>query len=312
MPLPLPEAIRLLRKIGYKTSLRDLMDVLVIVGGIPWYLEQFNPNEKIEDNLLNLFFEKNAILEKEFDTIFHDLFNGDQVINKQILEFLIDGSKPLELIAKHFDWPEEEHAKLAEMLNQLRIAGFVRRSYQWSIKTDAELKTYIYSVYDCFIRFYLKYAEIYSKKLEDETFIYNSSNDLPAWPTIKGLQLETLLLQNRALIFESVRLSMHHIANAGPFFQRGTKDKKGCQIDFLIQTKDGEFYVCEFKFGKQKIGLEIIDEMKEKISRLDIPKGAWVKPFLFHFGEVAPEVAEANYFMRIINYLEVCAEEDEV
>ena len=45
----------------------------------------------------------------------------------------------------------------------------------------------------------------------------------------------------------------------GPFFQRKTARKKGCQIDYLIQTKLGILYLCEIKFTRNIIRTSIID-----------------------------------------------------
>lgn len=60
-------------------------------------------------------------------------------------------------------------------------------------------------------------------------------------------------------------------------------------------------YVCEFKFNRTRVGSEIIDEMKEKIRRLIVPKGMAIIPVLFHLGEVSEKVFEDHYFYRIID-----------
>jgi AAA+ ATPase superfamily predicted ATPase len=309
-PLSIPESIRFLRKLGHQTSTRSLLEILVVAGGIPWYLEQFRINASAEKNILRLFFTKNGLMFKEFDLVFHDLFNGESLINKQVLEFLIDGSRPIDSIASHIGWNLSDFDKLTEILNNLVISGFIRKSYQWSLKDGSSLRTYIYSINDCFSRFYLKYVEPEKDKINNGKNIYETISNLPAWATIKGLQLETLLLQNRYLINYFLDLSDSEVVNDGPFFQRLTKSQNGCQIDYLIQTKD-QLLLCEFKFGKKKIGLEIIDEMKEKIIRLDAPEDFTKVAVLFYFGEIAKEVIESNYFFQIINLLDVCEEEDE-
>ena len=46
---------------------------------------------------------------------------------------------------------------------------------------------------------------------------------------------------------------------------------------------------------------EIIDEMCEKIKRLEMPRGMAAVPVLFHLGDVAEFVYSQRYFYRIID-----------
>lgn len=48
--------------------------------------------------------------------------------------------------------------------------------------------------------------------------------------------------------------------------------QRGCQIDYMIQTKYNMLFVCEIKFSQNSFGIEVIDEVKEKISRLSLPR----------------------------------------
>ena len=51
----------------------------------------------------------------------------------------------------------------------------------------------------------------------------------------------------------SLKLLPDDIVNDNPFFQRPTKNIKGCQIDYLIQNRNNLF-VCEIKFSRNVIG----------------------------------------------------------
>ncbi len=72
-----------------------------------------------------------------------------------------------------------------------------------------------------------------------------------------------------------------------PYIQRATSVKKGCQIDYLIQTQTCNLFVCEFKFKRRELGIELIEEMKDKINRLSIPHGFGIVPVLLHLGGVS-------------------------
>ncbi len=68
-----------------------------------------------------------------------------------------------------------------------------------------------------------------------------------------------------------------------------------------MQTKTKNLFLCEFKFKRRELGLEIIDEVKEKMDRLKIPRGYALVPVLFHFGGVTESVYSSNVFYRIID-----------
>ena len=63
-----------------------------------------------------------------------------------------------------------------------------------------------------------------------------------------------------------------------PFFQRPTTKQAGCQIDYMIQTKYNTLYICEIKFSKNPLGSELIQEVQQKIDRLERPKGFSCRP----------------------------------
>ena len=49
---------------------------------------------------------------------------------------------------------------------------------------------------------------------------------------------------------EAEGIPLESIIHANPFLQTQTIKRQKCQIDFLIQTKEGGLYVCEIKFRK--------------------------------------------------------------
>ena len=83
--------------------------------------------------------------------------------------------------------------------------------------------------------------------------------------------------------------------------QKASSSIRGCQIDYLIQTETNNLFLCEFKFRKRYLGNEIIDEVKEKMDRLVIPRGMAVVPVLFHIGEVSHTVYESRFFYKTID-----------
>lgn len=165
------------------------------------------------------------------------------------------------------------------------MSGFVTKHTQWSFKTRIQAKQALYRLSDCFLRFHVKYIG----------------------PGIKpsdggyGFQVESLLLQNRSLLCKAIGIPNEDIVADNPYWQKPTKSRKGCQIDYLIQTITNNLFVCEFKFHNRELGCDVIEQMETKIKNLAVPRGYAVIPVLFHIGGISPTLEERRYFYRIID-----------
>lgn len=301
-PLSIPESAKFLRKIGIKSSDYDIYKILSIVGGVPWYLEQFNKTISVDENIKQLAFEKNGLLVLEFDRIFHDLFDGKGATYKNILDAIKNGAKTLAEIRKMIDFAHS--GTLSQMIEHLIIAGFVNKQSLWSFKTAKPLKQSLYRITDPYMRFYLKMIEPNLPKISIGGFQDISLQTLPGFEAHLGLQIEYLLLQNRPLLLKALGVSGADIVSDGPYRQSATTKQKGCQIDYLIQTITNNLFICECKFKRREIGSDIISEMQDKISSLKVPRGFASVPILFHLSGVSDTVVTSSYFYRIIDIVD--------
>ncbi|MFM8453932.1 MAG: ATPase, partial [Gammaproteobacteria bacterium] len=112
---------------------------------------------------------------------------------------------------------------------------------------------------------------------------------------------ENLVLNNRRKIWEILEIKSDEIIWDNPFFQKKTSKTKGCQIDYMVQVKSKNLYICEIKFLTKKINKDIISEVNEKIHRLKRPKGYSCRPILIHVNGVHESVLEEDYFSKIID-----------
>lgn len=298
-PLTLPECSHFLKTIGFKGSAYEIYEILSITGGIPWYLEKINPSEMTDANLKRLCFTKEGILVTEFDRIFSDIFNGHGNVYKRIIELLAEGHKSQTDLRNALDYPKS--GTFSDLLKDLITCGFVSKHYQWSLKSGRVTKQSIYRLCDSYLRFYLKFIEPNRQKIEQGNYHSISINQLPGWESIMGLQVETLLLQNRPLLLKSLGINPMDISNDNPYIQKRTSRQKGCQIDYLIQTRTQNLFVCEFKFKKREIGTEILESMKDKISRFSAPRNFGVAAVLFHLGELSNNIYDSHYFYKTID-----------
>jgi hypothetical protein len=182
------------------------------------------------------------------------------------------------------------------------LAGFVHRDYTWDLRTRSPSKLSRFRLKDNYLRFYLKCILPLRQRIQDRRLAQTPLTALPGWETIMGLQFENLVLQNRAFLWERCGLSPSEIEIEGPFFQPPTKGRRGCQIDYLIQTRHGPVYVCEVRFSRNCISSEVEQEMREKICRLRLPRHCSAMPVLVHANEVSESVLYGDTFSRVINF----------
>lgn len=287
----------------HHVSVFNALKLLSVTGGVPRYLELVRVDIPVETNIKNLCFTKSGMLFSEFNNIFHDLFSERSRIYKRIVTVLVEGAlEPKEICQKI---GIKAGGDISEYLNDLICAGFVARDYTWSVKSGKLAKFSKFRLQDNYSRFYLKYILPRKAKIEKEDYMDVALSDLSGWNSIMGLQFENLILNNRHLIKQSLKINPSDIIYDNPFFQHRTTKQLGCQIDYLIQTKLNTLFVCEIKFSKNTLGLNVVDEIKEKIKRLKVPKGFSCFPVLIHASHVSDALEDSSYFSNIIDFAEL-------
>ena len=280
-------------------SVYEKFKILSVTGGIPLYLSAFDFKKPFEENMKRLCFTSGGLLLREFDVIFHDLFDKRAAIYEKIVASLSGGPAETKAIAKAIKW--DPSGVLTDYLNDLETAGFISRDYIWHIKSSQISKLSRYRLSDNYLRFYLKCLQKLKHQITEQSAVTSLYPDIPNYNGILGLQFENLILQNRPSIWRQLNLSAADVVFDNPYFQQKNTKQAGCQIDYMIQTKYNNLFVCEIKFTRQKIDMRIVSEMKQKINRLNTPKLFSCFPVLIHSGEVCEQVIESGYFSQVID-----------
>jgi hypothetical protein len=88
-----------------------------------------------------------------------------------------------------------------------------------------------------------------------------------------------------ALLFE-LKVNPNELVADDAYVQRATKAMRGCQIDYMIQTKFNTLFVCEIKFSRHPIGMDVVKALQNKVAALATPKNFAVLPVLIHEGKI--------------------------
>lgn len=278
----------------------EKFQILAITGGVPRYLEEIIPKTPLEKIIHRLCFTKGGLLVREFEEIFSDLFLKKYSSYKEIVTCLADRPKELSLLCKKLK--QTKGGLRSKYLNDLIKAGFVQRDFVWHLDNGKEGKLSRYRLSDNYLRFYLKYIFPNLGKIEKGLIYSALATSLPGWEGIMGLQFENLVVHNRPSLWKLISLTLDEIVMDGPYFQHATNRQKGCQIDYMIQTRFNTLYIFEVKFSKHPIGSKIIEEIKEKLKNLKTPKQFSIRPILIHVNGIEEVVQEEGFFDKIIDF----------
>lgn len=284
-----------------RISSYEKLKVLSITGGVPKYLEEIVPGESAEKNISNLCFTPQGLLYREYDQIFSDLFSRRTPTFDKIIKTLADGPKSLTDISSELTI---DKSNLTDYLHELVTAGFVSEDFTWNIKNKKESNLKKFRLKDNYTRFYLNFILPNKGKIQLGVFYNNSLSNLSGWEVILGLQFENLVVNNVVKLCQIIGIDIQQVEQAGPFFQKKTEARPGCQIDLLVQTKFATLYLCEVKFCMGEVNKSVVHDVKIKLDRLSIPKGYSVRPILIHVNGVTQGVVESGIFDKIIDFNE--------
>lgn len=299
--LPLCECVKFWGKRAARLATSDIVDVLSVTGGVPRYLEEVDPSLSADENIRRMCFLPDGYLFREFGELFNDVLSEKAPLKRAILEALADG--PLGGTELAVRIKAERNGHFSEVLNELEIAGFLGKADGINPATGRRGRVDRYRLRDNYTRFFLKYVAPRVQEIRQGAFLFTTVSALPGWDAIMGLQFENLILNNFTALLPKMGLSDRLFVSAAPY--RNARESKGggCQIDLLIQTRKTA-YVVEIK-RKREIGVEVCDEVAQKVKRLPVLDGVSVRTCLVYDGLLAPSVVADDFFDSLISVREL-------
>lgn len=145
---------------------RDKVLAYSILGGIPHYLRQFNPNISLAENIKKNILGKGCVLYSEVDFLLHQELRETPIYNS-IIETVALGSTKLNDISQKS--LVDDTSKTSVYLKNLIELGIVRReiSVDPKIKEKANANRGTYHLTDNFFRFWYSFGFTNISQLED-------------------------------------------------------------------------------------------------------------------------------------------------
>jgi len=240
-PFTLNETEQFLKSRKIVLSRFQIAECYMILGGIPYYLEQLEKPLSLSQNIDNLFFKKNAVLRDEYSKLYSSLFKSPEKYMK-IIEVLAKKRKGLtrDEIVKFSTI--SNGGGLTTMLEELELCGFISINNNFSTKKNLQL----YQLTDFYSLFYLHFEKDKRGTNSDYWSSLIDSGKHKAWT---GYSFELLCQTHISQIKRA--LSIGGVVSYTSSW-RSKDAENGAQIDFLIDRNDNIINLCEIKYSTKE------------------------------------------------------------
>ncbi len=270
-PFCLNECERFFASRDVMMSRYDIVQSYMMVGGIPYYLQYFEKENSLSQNIDRIFFADNAVLRDEYDRLFSSLFVNPETM-KTIIGALFTKRRGLSRKELTSRTGIKDSGELSKQLKALISGDFI---IAYDSFGNGKAETF-YKLVDPFCNFYLEF--IMGKKRTGQQNWVNM-DDTPTVRTWKGYSFENVCWNHRRQIKEALRIGGVSTTES-LWSKRGTKELQGTQIDMIIERKDHVVNMCEMKFYGDDYEVNLEDhktlERRKKLLREIIPKKAIV------------------------------------
>ncbi|MDD6001094.1 MAG: ATP-binding protein [Bacteroidales bacterium] len=264
-PFTLSETQKFLKEIkGIALNHRQTLDIYMILGGIPYYLDMLEKDIPLTVNIDNLFFKESAPLRNEFDFLFRSLFLNSKIYS-QIVEALAQKLKGLTRRELLETLKIKEGGMITDALENLIKCDFIRK-YTAIGKSERDA---LYQLTDLFSLFYLRY--IANNNGLDEHF-WTKISGKPPMTSWSGYAFEQVCLHHISQIKKALGISgiISNIYSwsCRPFTDKNGAQWQGGQIDLVIDRADGVINLCEIKYvsGLFSIDTQYAAHLRERMS----------------------------------------------
>jgi hypothetical protein len=208
----------------------------MVLGGIPFYLNEITPGKSAFQEIDRLCFTPNGMLVTEYNNLYRSLFNNAES-HMAVIEALAQKNKGLvrDEIIKISGL--SNGGNTSKTLTELEESGFITRTYPYGKK----MKSSLYRLSDCYSLFYLKFIKD-SRAYGEGAWL--SRIDSPAWRAWSGYAFENICLIHVQQIKKA--LGINGVYSETSSWQ---SIENGVQIDMLMDRRDHVISICEIKFS---------------------------------------------------------------
>ena len=261
-PFTLLECEQFFKSRRIDMSRYNIMQAYMILGGIPFYLDCFNPSFSLAQNIDTLFFNTKAKLGDEFERLFTSIFDNADNCMKIIRS----------LSKRHAGYTRDEIARqtginpngdFTKTLKALIASDFITKYVPWGAVGQVEY----YKLTDSFCWFWLHFMEERVIKENDYWQHHMKEAEIASW---RGIAFEEMCLQHIQQIKMALQIAGVS-SEESSLVVSGNDDTDGMQIDLLIDRADDVVNVCEMKYSKSNyvISKSYAEKLQKRMNGLE-------------------------------------------
>ena len=260
-PFTLGETEAYLQANGIRWNRYQILEIYMVMGGIPFYLEMLKPKLTFDQNVDNLFFAANAPLRMEYGFLFRSLFNDAQLYC-QVVETIAKRSQGMTRQQIKEELGLGDGGVLTVVLENLVRCDFLRR-YAAFGKSE---RNALYQLTDLFSLFHLRFVA--DNNGQDAQF-WSNMRENPSRVAWRGYAFEQVCLHHIPQIKEAIGIKavLSNVCSwsCPTFTDKDGNPWQGTQIDLLIDRRDQVINICEMKYAND---VYIIDkDYEERLRR---------------------------------------------
>lgn len=238
-PFTLKETEQFFKDRNIALSRYDITQLYMIMGGIPYYLNEVKKGSSVAQNTDRICFQKNGLLHTEFEKLYSSLFTNAE--NHIAIVKALAGKwkgltrKDIVHITKLTDG-----GNITKVLEELEMSSFISTTQPFGkVKKDK-----LFRLADPYTLFYLQFIAPQKKAAKG---IFINMAKTAKWQSWCGYAFENICVGHLDNIIKALGVAAIYTETAG-YIQRGDNENQGVQIDLLIDRADRIINICEIKF----------------------------------------------------------------
>jgi uncharacterized protein len=259
-PFNLCETEAFLKHLNINYNRYQIVELYMAMGGIPHYLNEVEGGLSAAQNIERICFSPSGLLNNEFSRLYPALFdNAENHI--AVIKSLAEKWQGLTRNEIIFSSKLTDGGGVTRCLDELISSGFVSTYFPFGKKK----KEMLYRLTDEYSLFFLQFIENKAHKGKNIWLELSQTQEYTSW---SGYAFESLCLKHIPQIKKALGISGIY-AETSSFYQKGTAQDSGVQIDLLIDRKDNVINVFELKFysGLMTLNKSYSEDLRDKITK---------------------------------------------
>jgi AAA+ ATPase superfamily predicted ATPase len=270
-PFTLNETESMLQSMQIHWDRLSILQIYMIMGGIPYYLSLLQKGESIVQAIDRLYFSTHATLQSEYKRLFASLFREPEPY-LEIMRILSASRKGITREEMIKALGKKDNGHLSEYLQNLIKCDFIRYYF---VKTKKVRKTNgLYQLTDFFTIFHNTFL---TRPINDEHY-WSHNLQTPLMNTWLGLAFERVCMAHIPQIKRCLGIDR---IGTEYYSWRSKTSENGSQIDLLIERADRIINLCEIKYSTTPYSIDKSEEMKLRIRQSDFAEETGTKYAIF-------------------------------